>query len=274
MSKADSKAAPRPRFAPPGGGNILTRRALARMLAQLEESARPRLQVEGAAQGTGNSLTFATPGDERSAQIVLDLRTREMMRRIPGKGRIITKATFAAALKGVVAGLGFRLDVDGAEKMLEDNDGGLSLRVRSEPENVYIFIEIAVFDTRGNFTVPVGLAARWLVESEIFSTLAIWESAQMLELPGATPPVTRTIEVTYYARFRRASLTGDPTFTNLDLRWRGPVELDIKKYRRSDGSIDATSTVLIDDPDGVTVAYSTTAARSGDELLGTGLTVL
>ncbi len=275
MSAAETPAVPRPRFPAPGGGRILTRAGLARMLVQLQEAARPRLEVQGAERAGGESVTFPPPGDDRASAAALELKAKQMLRKIPGRGRVCTKAAFAAALKGVVAGMGFRLDVDGAEKALEDADGGVSLRLKRRPYNVYIFRQVAVFDNvSGDFVTSISLAARLNRETGIFSTTSAWAITQMLELPEADPPRTRTIEVTYWARFRTPTVTADPDFDDEDLVWLGPVELDVKKYRPSDGSIDATSTVLIDDPDGVTVAYSTTAARSGDELLATGLTVL
>lgn len=275
MSAAETPAVPRPRFPAPGGGRILTRGALAKMLVQLEDAARPRVQVEGAASGTGPSVKIPPPGEELGGQVELDLRAQQMRQQIPGRGRVITKSAFATALKGVVAGLGFQLDVDGAEKALEDADGGISLSLRRRPFNVYIFIQVAVFDNvSGDFTTDINLAARLNRKLDIFSTTSAWGITQMLELPGATPPRTRTIEVTYWARFRTPTVTADPDFDDANLVWLSPVELEIKKYRTSDGSIDSTSTVLIDSDAGVTVAYSTTAARSGDELLATGLTVL
>lgn len=275
MSAAETPAVPRPLFSAPGGARILTRGAYAKMLAQLEEAARPRVEVEGAASGTGGSVTIPPPGDELAGQVALDLRTKQLRQQIPGRGRVITKAAFATALKTVVAGMGFQLDVDGAEKALEDADGGISLRLGGRPYNVYIFRKVAVFDNvTGDFETSIALAARLNRKLNIFSTTSAWSITQMLELPGATPPRTRTIEVTYWARFRSPKFTADPAFDDATLVWLRPVDLDIKKYRPSDGSIDATSTVLIDSDAGVTVAYSTTAARSGDELLATGLTVL
>jgi hypothetical protein len=275
MSAAETPAVPRPRFPAPGGGRILTRSGLAKMLVQLQEAATPRLQVEGAEKATGESVTFAPPGEDRTSQTALELKAKEMLQKIPGRGRVCTKTAFAAALKGVVAGLGFRLDVDGAEAALEDADGGVSLRLKRRPYNVYIFIQVEVFDNvSGDFETDINLAARLNRKLEIFSTTSAWAITQMLELPEADPPRTRTIEVTYWARFRTPTVTADPEFDDPDLVWLGPVELEVKKYRPSDSSIDDTSTVLIDSPAGVTVAYSTTAERSGDELLATGLTVL
>ena len=266
---------PRPRFSPPGGGRILTRRGLARMLAQLEEAARPRVQAEGAAMATGNSITYPEPGQERTAQTALELRAKQLQTMIPGTSRVITKAAFARALRAVTAGLGIQLDVDGADRVLEDADGGISLRLKKRPYNVFIFIEIAVFDNvSGDFVVPVQLAARYFPETDIFSTTAAWSGTQMLELPDATPPRTRTIEVTYWARFRSASVTGDPDFDDADLVWLGDVELAMQKWNSDTLSVDTTFDVVINDPDGVTFAYSTTAARSGDRLIATGVTVL
>jgi hypothetical protein len=275
MSAAETPAVPRPRFPAPGGGRILTRRSLARMLAQLEEAARPRVQVEGAASATGSGVRIPPPGDARAGQAALDLRSRQLQQQIPGKGRVITKAAFATALRGVVAGLGFQLDVDGAEKALEDADGGISLRLGGRPYNVYIFIQVEVFDNvSGDFTTDVLLAVRLVRKTGTLSFTSAWEITQMLELPDADPPRSRTIRVTYWARFRNPSVTADPDFTDPDLVFLRPVDVDIKKYNRGSGSIDSTSVVSIGDSSGVSVSYSTTEARTGDELRATDVTVL
>lgn len=275
MSAAELPAVPRPRLQPPGGGRILTRGGLARMLAQLEAAARPRIEAEGAAAATGNSLTFPQPGEERTAQAALELRTRQIRAMIPGRARVITKSAFAAALRAFAAAMGFALDVDGADRVLEDADGGLTLRLKRRPYNVFIFIQVAVFDNvSGDFTLDVELAARYFPETDTFSTTSAWSATQMLELPEADPPRTRTIEVTYWARFRSAAVAGDPDFADPDLVWLGDVELAMQKWNSDTLSVDNTFDVLINDVAGVTFPYSTTAERSGDRLIATGLTVL
>lgn len=275
MSAAETPAVPRPRFSPPGGGRILTRKGLARMLAQVEQAARPRVQAEGAAMATGNSITYPEAGQDRTAQAALELRARQIQAMIPGRSRVITKSAFAGALRAFAETLGIPLDVDGADRVVEDADGGISLRLKRRAHNVFIFIEVAVFDDfSGDFVVPVRLAARYFPETDIFSTTSAWSATQMLELPDATPPNTRTIEVTYWARFRSASIAGDPDFDDANLVWLGDVELAMKKWNSSTLSVDTTFDVLINDPGGVTFAYFTTAPRSGDSLIATDLTVL
>jgi hypothetical protein len=264
---ADGPAVPRPRIDAPSRGRLLARRDLARAFAQLEAAARPSVEVEGAKQGTGNSLALASPGQDRDGQVALDLKAKQMLAKIPGRGRLVTKAAFARALQAVVSGLGFALDVDGVEAISEVTDGSVSLRARRRGLNIYIFIQIEIFDNvSGNVLRNVALGSRYIRATEVFTHTSEWEFTQMLELPAATPPRTRTVDVTYWARGRPASATGDPDFDDDNLVWPGDVELTVKKYNRGSGSIDEETTVLIDDPDGVTLSYATTSARSGDEL--------
>ena len=273
---SDVPVIPRMRLPAPGGGNILTRRTLSRMLAELEHAARPRLQAEGALYASGDALRY-DPAAEPGGAAEVELRARQIAQAvIPGRARVITRGGFITALSRVLQGLGVRLQVDGAEKLTEDTDGGITLVIpRSVTRNVYIFIQVSVFDSMtGDFTTPIELAASWFPETSIFTTTGVWSITQMLELPAATPPNTRTIEVTDQVRYRDASIAGDPTWGDPDLSYQGPVELAMKKWNAVSSSVDTTFDVLIDDPAGVTHPYSTTAARSGDTLLPTGLTVL
>lgn len=275
MSTAEPPAIPRPRLDPPGGGRILTRRGLARMLAQLHAAAQPRLQVQGAAAASGNALTLPKPGDDRESQAALDLRARELQAKIPGRGRLVTKAAFATALTAVMRELGFELSVSGAASLVEDSDGGLSLRVRRRAFNVYIFIQVEIFDTlTGNVLRDVTLGSRFIRATEILSSTSEWEFTQMLNLPDADPARTRNVSVTFWARYRSPAFTGDPAFDDPNLVLGPPVSLDLKQYNRSTSVTHDTFSVLINDPDGVTQSFSVTEADSGDELRPTELTVL
>jgi hypothetical protein len=275
MSTAAAAAIPRPRLDPPGGGRILTRHGLGRMLAQLHAAAQPRLQVQGAAAAAGNALTLPKPGDDRDSQAALDLRARELQATIPGRGRLVTKAAFAVALAAFVRELGFELSVSGAAGLTEDSDGGLSLRVRRRAFNVYIFIQVEIFDTlTGNVLRDVALGSRFIRATEILSSTSEWEFTQMLNLPAADPPRSRNVSVTFWARYRSPAFTGDPAFDDANLVVGPPVALDLKQYNRSSSVIHDTIGVLINDPEGVTVSFSVSADDSGDELLPTELTVI
>lgn len=276
MSTAESPAVPRPRLPPPGGGRILTRGALARMLAQMEAAARPRLQAEGAESGTGNALSYPEPGRDRGGQAALELRARQLRTVIPGRGRVITRAAFAKALRAFAEGLGFPLDVDGFDRVLEEPDGGLALR-RPRGGDIFVFIQVERFDTlTGNVLLDVGRASWYVRATQTFTNNSlVWGDTQTLRLPDNVPPRTRTIDVTYWAYYRRPGVTGLPSApTDPGLAWGGPVALTVEQRDQSSGALLDTFVVPIDTPDGVVRSYSTPAPSFVAQLNGVSLVEL
>jgi hypothetical protein len=135
--------------------------------------------------------------------------------------------------------------------------------------NIWIFIQITRYDTStGTVTRSVAIGSSLLVSTGILSNTAEWEFTQMLNLPAADPPRTRTIDVTYWVRER------DPVFGNsapsglaaANLVYNGPVTLGIKRFNQPSNVTFEEFDVAINNEAGVTGSYSVVAAESGAEL--------
>ncbi len=142
--------------------------------------------------------------------------------------------------------------------------------------NLWIFIQITRYDTQtGTVTRDVAIGSRRLVSDGILQSTAEWEFSQMLNQPDATPPRTRTIDVTYWVRERNPSFGGsDPSgLAAANLVYNGPVTLRMKRYNRTSDTTFEEFDVAINDEAGVTGSYSVVAAQSGAELRPIALTL-
>ncbi|HRJ10339.1 MAG TPA: hypothetical protein PLP58_17300 [Prosthecobacter sp.] len=278
----DLHAHPKPRVdVPRDGGRILTRRGLALALARLQAGMRPRLQGMGLPAAQAGSLGFPGPGADPAGNATVDLAAKKILTTIPGRGRLCTRAAFAAALRQVLGGLGFELSITGAALAESAADGGISLRLPRRKENVRIFIQITITDTGAEESPierEVELATTLFNSGELAGSIANtseWEFTQMLELPGGEgdppdpPPRTKSISVHFWARHQHPSIPGTPGLD--DLPFLRPVTLHLKKYDPISSDTLAEYTVNITAAEGEVRNYSVTEEESGAELLATAV---